>query len=222
MRKWSIEVCVLGPDGEELPADVFDKVTYKLHPTFANPTRVVKTPPFLVEEEGWGEFDIDITLHVAERGGEHHVIHLLNFSEPVYSVDHKLTFPANKPVLNELLAKSGPVPQLSAGPTAATSGADSVTAPEKRSSDSDDKSRPKKLKTAVKGSVDLEKLAQGLEKLSEEDVLGIVQMVVDNKTADMYVKNDADAGEFHMDLYTLPDRLLKSMWDFVKSRTEVA
>lgn len=39
MRKWSIQVSVLGPNGEELPANVFDKVTYKLHPTFVNPNR---------------------------------------------------------------------------------------------------------------------------------------------------------------------------------------
>lgn len=39
MRKWSIQVSMVGPDGKDMPANVFDKVTYKLHPTFANPTR---------------------------------------------------------------------------------------------------------------------------------------------------------------------------------------
>lgn len=38
-RKWSIEVCLVGPEGEEIPATVFDKVTYKLHPTFEVPIR---------------------------------------------------------------------------------------------------------------------------------------------------------------------------------------
>lgn len=39
MREWSIRIFVMGPNGEELPATIFDKVTYKLHPTFTNPTR---------------------------------------------------------------------------------------------------------------------------------------------------------------------------------------
>lgn len=39
MREWSIKIVVLGPNGEELPATMFDKVTYRLHPTFHNPNR---------------------------------------------------------------------------------------------------------------------------------------------------------------------------------------
>lgn len=39
MREWSIRIFLVGPGGEELPANIFDKVTYKLHPTFINPTR---------------------------------------------------------------------------------------------------------------------------------------------------------------------------------------
>lgn len=31
-------------------------ITFKTHETFANPTRVVETPPFEIEECGWGEF----------------------------------------------------------------------------------------------------------------------------------------------------------------------
>lgn len=39
MRKWSIQISLVGPNGEELPAKVFDKVTYQLHPTFEKPIR---------------------------------------------------------------------------------------------------------------------------------------------------------------------------------------
>ena len=39
MREWSIKVYVVGPNGEDLPATIFDRVTYKLHPTFQNPNR---------------------------------------------------------------------------------------------------------------------------------------------------------------------------------------
>lgn len=39
MREWSIRLFVVGPNGEELPATMFDRVTYRLHPTFQNPNR---------------------------------------------------------------------------------------------------------------------------------------------------------------------------------------
>lgn len=38
-RKWSIQVTMLNSDGVEIPADVYEKVTYKLHPTFEVPIR---------------------------------------------------------------------------------------------------------------------------------------------------------------------------------------
>lgn len=39
MRKWSIKIVTVGPDGQELPAIFIDRVTYKLHPSFEKPTR---------------------------------------------------------------------------------------------------------------------------------------------------------------------------------------
>ena len=69
----------------------------------------------------------------------------------------------------------------------------------------------------MKGNIDLEKLSQGLTKLSEDDLIVVVQMVTDNRTNEMNIKNDVDNGEFTMDLYTLPDSLLKSLWDYVKN-----
>jgi len=88
VRQWSIRVFVLGPDGEELAASLFDKVTYKLHPTFANPTRVIKKPPFMLQEQGWGEFDMEIVLHAVDKGGDHAIHHDLNFQKPQYEAVH--------------------------------------------------------------------------------------------------------------------------------------
>ena len=34
MRAWNIEVYLLNEHGEEVPASVFEKATYKLHPSF--------------------------------------------------------------------------------------------------------------------------------------------------------------------------------------------
>jgi len=69
-----------------------------------------------------------------------------------------------------------------------------------------------------KGAIDMEKLAEGLVKLEEDDLLHVVQLIHDNKSTETYTKNDLEQGEFHVDLYTLPDHLVKLLWDFVSSK----
>lgn len=100
MRKWSIKLVAVGPNNTEVPATFIEKVTYKLHPTFEKPTRgnpfstrltkVIKRPPFKVEEEGWGEFDLGVTLHYVEKEGIRELTHDLNFQETRYESPHKL------------------------------------------------------------------------------------------------------------------------------------
>ena len=86
----------------------------------------------------------------------------------------------------------------------------------------------------------MDRLADGLQKLDEEDLLKVVQMVHDNKTTETYVKNDVERGsllslslcsmstnplvadgEFHVDLYTLPEHLTRMLWRFVQDRVSV-
>ena len=56
---------------------------------------VVKTPPFRIEEEGWGEFEMQITLHALGKGGDHHLSHDLNFGETRYEVKHPVVSQSN-------------------------------------------------------------------------------------------------------------------------------
>lgn len=209
MRRWSIQITLLDATGKEVPANIFDKVTYHLHPTFENPVRSIKKAPFRIEEQGWGEFDIGITLTLLEKLGDRKVSHDLNFLSEKYVNDHEISIPLTKPKLNKVLAESGPVD-------------DSLSL--KRKNDQSyiatgAAAKNKKSKTAaVKGNVDLEKLAEGLTHLNEDDLLGVVQMVTDNRTPEMNIKNNADEGEFTMDLYTLPDALLRSLDEYVKKR----
>ncbi|KAK7204190.1 transcription initiation factor TFIID subunit 14 [Myxozyma melibiosi] len=214
MRKWSVRVCLVGPSGEEVPANIFDKVTYRLHPTFNNPNRTLKKPPFKLEEQGWGEFDMTVALHVMDKGGEHTVVHDLNFLEEKYEVLHKLSFPTNRPALAKVLAESGPVPE-----SVVSSGSPAIDESKKRKHESGDSS--KKKTKHDKPSIDMDRLAESLEKLGEDDLLQVVQMVTDNRTPEMYIKNDVEEGEFHLDLYTMPENLLKMLWDFVKKRTDI-
>ena len=49
-----------------------------------------KNPPFRISEEGWGEFDMKITLTITNKGGEHVIEHDLNFAEERYESTHKV------------------------------------------------------------------------------------------------------------------------------------
>ena len=40
--------------------------------------------------------------------------------------------------------------------------------------------------------IDMEKLAENMQKMTEDDLLLVVQMIHDNKTADTWTKNDVD------------------------------
>ena len=115
LRKWNIELHLLGPHGEEIPADCFDKVIYKLHETFGQratqstymrtPTLVpfskprkltwvlrkaFKSPPFRIQEEGWGEFDMVLVLTPKDKGADITVAHDLNFQSEHYETKHSI------------------------------------------------------------------------------------------------------------------------------------
>ncbi|KAF2103480.1 SAS complex, SAS5 subunit/transcription initiation factor IID, subunit 14 [Rhizodiscina lignyota] len=198
-RGWDISVVLLNAAGEEIPATVFEKATYKLHPSFgARATQVIKSPPFKIQEKGWGEFDMQIVLTGINKGGDHTIDHDLNFQSEKYEAKHTITFRNPKPELMKLLEESGPLENGVKG-----------------------KANEGKKKQRKDRNVDMEKLADGLQKLGEDDLLTVVQMVHDNKSSDTYTKNDVENGEFHVDLYTLPDSLVKQLWDFTASRTEL-
>lgn len=80
----------------------------------------------------------------------------------------------------EKLALSGPVPGLDESP--APNGTKKRVA-------QDDSTRKRKK---IDKSVDMDKLADGLQKLGEDDLLQVVQMVHDNKTDESYTRNDVD------------------------------
>ncbi|KAJ5661750.1 Protein AF-9 [Penicillium maclennaniae] len=46
------------------------KVQFKLHETYAQNVRTIESPPFVVEETGWGEFEIQIKLYFAPESNE--------------------------------------------------------------------------------------------------------------------------------------------------------
>ncbi|CAM9704590.1 unnamed protein product, partial [Ectocarpus sp. 12 AP-2014] len=59
-HKWTL--FVRGPNGEDISYFV-SKVVFTLHPSFAEATREITSPPFEVTEMGWGEFEAKMTMH---------------------------------------------------------------------------------------------------------------------------------------------------------------
>lgn len=225
MRQWSIEIVLLDDQGNEIPATIFDKVVYHLHPTFANPNRTFTEPPFRIEEQGWGGFELLISGHLMEKGGEKKLTHDLHFMKDAYEIDHVIQVPINKPLLRAELEKSGPVDEVAAAATPSAVTTTVSTPSDKRKApivNGDVKNKKAKTTSAstVKGSVNLEKLAFGLTKLNEDTLVGVVQMITDNRTSEMNITNNVEEGEFVIDLYSLPDSLLKSLWEYVQKNTE--
>lgn len=206
MRAWDISIYLVGPDGDDVPASCFEKATYLLHESFGKRMRqTFKNPPFAIKEKGWGEFDMAITLVPigAPKGGDQTLQHDLNFQQERYESTHSVTFRNPKGELLEALRQSGSV-----GDAGTTNGASAA--------------KPEKKRQKQNRNVDMEKLAEALPQLPEDDLLQVVQMVHDNKSEETYTKNDVENGEFHVDLYTLPDQLIKMLWDFTEKRVDMS
>jgi len=66
-HKW--KVFVRGINGEDI-SYWLRKVQFKLHDTYANSVRMIESPPFEVEETGWGEFEIAIKFYFVPESNE--------------------------------------------------------------------------------------------------------------------------------------------------------
>ncbi|KEF59951.1 YEATS domain-containing protein 4 [Exophiala aquamarina CBS 119918] len=66
-HKW--KVFVRGINGEDI-SYWLRKVQFKLHDTYANSIRMIESPPFEVEETGWGEFEIAIKFYFVPESNE--------------------------------------------------------------------------------------------------------------------------------------------------------
>ena len=178
----------------------------------------MRRPPFRVSEDGWGEFELQIEMKDL-AGKVHSILHDLNFANARYETKQIIAFKNPKGALLEALRNSGPIPGESA---AAANGADTPAASKKRTSEIGGGASTQKKKKADNKAIDMDKLAEGLQKLGEDDLLQVVQMVHDNKSEDSWMRNDAEQGEFHVDLYTLPENLIKMLWDFTAERNAIA
>lgn len=168
-----------------------------------------------------------IDLYYTDKSGKITIPHDLNFQQNRYEETHTVTFKNPSQSLQQILRETGPLP-----------------------SDEDRKARKVEGSSKkAKKPFDVEKMADALVKLEEEDLLQVIQLIHDHKSDDTFVQNNLDgenpdnsrpchplhlfqkhankwlhqAGEFSVDLYTLPDTLGKMIWDYlVITRASVA
>jgi len=113
-----------------------------------------------------------IDCFTSEKGGKQTLHHDLNFLKEEYPHDIEIRFKSANTNLINILRETGPVPGDENGTRKKGEG-------------------EKKRKKGA-GIVDMEKLAEGLVKLNEDDLLHVVQLIHDNKSEDTYTKNDID------------------------------
>ncbi len=110
-----------------------------------------------------------IDLFTGEKNGKTSLVHDLNFASERYEAKHPVSFKSPSSAMIQMLRETGPVP-----------GEENGRKDKKRGS------------TKKGGAIDMEKLADGLVKLGEDDLLVVVQMIHDNKSEDTYTKNDVE------------------------------
>lgn len=63
--------------------------------------------------------------------------------------------------------------------------------------------KPEKKRQKANRNVDMEKLAEALPQLAEDDLLQVVQMVHDNKSDETYTKNDVESKRYQFILHSI-------------------
>ncbi|CAJ0913718.1 20906_t:CDS:2 [Entrophospora sp. SA101] len=193
IREWKLTIYAINDVGAKFQANFIEKVEYNLHPTFKNPTRIMKKAPFTIIEKGWGEFDMNIRLFFPDKSIDPWNIDFdLNFQKPHYEYLHhpRLTQTPNRYKIDDS-------PNYESSSRSSYSSTDSAYDKENC-------------------LIDYTRLANNLSSLEGNDILEVIDLITRNRTNDMYINDDID--EFHMDLYSLGEDLLKVLWDFTESR----
>lgn len=95
MRSWEVSLYLVGPDGDDIMASYYERVTYTLHESFGNQRKqTFKNPPFTIKGKGWGEFDMIITLTPvgSPKGGDQVIQHNLHLQQERYETIHSVGF----------------------------------------------------------------------------------------------------------------------------------
>lgn len=111
-----------------------------------------------------------IDLYYTDKSGKITIPHDLNFLSEHYDGIHTVTFKNPSQNLQQILRETGPLP-------------------------SDEDRRNRKVEGGSKKQkkpFDVEKMADALVKLEEDDLLQVIQMIHDHKSDDTYIQNNLD------------------------------
>ncbi|CEP12758.1 hypothetical protein [Parasitella parasitica] len=116
-RNWKIRVVAVDNDREKKGKlnHLLDHVEYWLHPTFVNPVRDFKKEPYLLQEKGWGEFDMRVILYFKDfllEPDPEEILFDLHFREPIYTIKHTIIFNDPSPELIRILQMELPTSDL--------------------------------------------------------------------------------------------------------------
>ncbi|KAI8986421.1 class I glutamine amidotransferase-like protein [Pilobolus umbonatus] len=106
-RNWRIKVVAVDDHKERRGklSYLLDHVEYVLHPTFVNPVRVFTKEPYLLQERGWGEFDMRVVLYFKNNMADPENIYFdLHFRDSFYTIMHKIIFRNPYPDLIRILS----------------------------------------------------------------------------------------------------------------------
>lgn len=110
-----------------------------------------------------------IEMYYTDKSGRCTVQHDLNFQQNKYEATREVTFKNPSQALQGLLRETGPLP-----------------------SDDDRKRKVDGLSKNKKKPFDVEKMADALTRLEEDDLLQVIQMIHDHKSDDTYIQNNID------------------------------
>ena len=124
-----------------------------------------------------------IDMYTTEKSKQT-IPHDLNFQSTHYETEHTVSFKNPSQALQQILRETGPMPN------------------------DEDRAKRKSGAGPKKGQKhDFEKLADGLGRLAEDDLLRVIQMISDQRTDSMYIKSEPDSMFTHGCVQIRGDRL---------------
>ena len=202
-----------------------EKIEYHLHPTFAEPVRVIQGDgPFEVVEEGYGSFDIKVVIHF-KNSEQFSFTHSLILEKPRNDSQHTVKFKDPSEEFTALLLANFPEVQLPQ-PTANQSVPAIMERPRKRLRNQESRpglqSRPVSEQNAHRDAhyekvggilygYSVDELTDRLYSLKGDAVFKAVDLVKKYRTQSSFVEDSGS--EFHFDLFTLSPDAVHALWD---------
>ncbi|GAA5799538.1 hypothetical protein HPULCUR_004954 [Helicostylum pulchrum] len=215
---------------------ILDHICYILHPTFPEPRR---EEPYVLEEKGWGEFDMRIVLYFTDNLTDPRKAKPETKSKPekhpkkTYSpspIPRSPSFNNLSPAPNSISTSSPAYSHITTA-TPESNNDEKIVSPENNLIQDEgehaytlrdvynlDSIHRAKIDEETRErwgipEINMMELAKRIYRMPEEQCEELQQIIIDNQTDDMQMISDPDGG-VGIDLYSLGPSLLEKIWDF--------